>query len=40
MKFGRNFSNSGNRKTKQELFTKTTNRQQNQKGNAQKRKKS
>jgi hypothetical protein len=32
MRFGRNFSNAGNRKTKEEHFKKTTNRKSNQKG--------
>lgn len=32
MKKGRNFSNSGNRKTKEQLFVKTINRKQNLKG--------
>jgi hypothetical protein len=32
MKLGRNFSNSGNRKSKEEIYKKTTNRKANQKG--------
>ena len=38
MKTGRKFSNSGNRKTKEQMFVKTYNRKQNQKGNTGKRK--
>jgi hypothetical protein len=32
MKLGRNFSNSGNRKSKEEIYKKTANRKANQKG--------
>jgi len=38
MKSGRNFSHTGNRKTKEAMYIKTLHRKQNQKGNQGKRK--
>lgn len=38
MKTGRNFSNSGNRKTKEAMYLKTVHRKQNHKGTNSKRK--
>lgn len=38
MRKGRNFSNSGNRKTKEQLFVKTINRKQTLRGTTGKRK--
>jgi hypothetical protein len=32
MRFGRNFSNAGNRKTKEQIYKKTANRKSNHKG--------
>lgn len=40
MKFGRNFSNTGNRKTKEAMYIKTVHRKQNHKGTSAKRKSS
>ena len=38
MRMGRNFSHSGNRKTKGAMYIKTVHRKQNHKGTASKRK--